>query len=455
MIKVAFWYDRPQEYTGGLNYMRNLLFALAQLEDKKIHPYIFFGKRVDAEVVRSFEGLATVVRTSVLDRKSLAWYFHKILFRFFGSLLMVHLAIRRHGISIVSHAEHVYGKSRPFRVISWIPDFQYLHLPELFPGLNKDAETKRMRTIAAHSDALILSSYAALDDYHRISDPANGVCVTVLQFVSQPSGALQSAIEPPTRTKIEAKYGFQGRFFFLPNQFWQHKNHAVVFAAVRVLKEQGIEILLLCTGNLRDYRMKDTSYVDGLQQFISDNDLNHNIKILGAIDYADVLFLMRNCVAVINPSRFEGWSSTVEEAKSMGKRLILSSISVHREQDPSGALFFEPDNEQALAQAMVTHWTSSIDAISTEDEQRAVKDLQQRTLAYAVGYSCVVSALSEKNAGGNELKEYSPVTLDHKDTSGKVELHKCSPLISNPHHGKASLAEDSLPNQASQPCPRN
>ena len=368
--------------------MRNLLFALAQLEDKKIQPYIFFGNRIDVEVVQSFEGLATVIRTSVLDRKSLAWYVHKTLFHFFGSLFMVNLAIRKHGISIISHAEHVYGKSRSFRVISWIPDFQYLHLPELFPGLNTELENKRIRTIAAH---------AALNDYYRIADPANEVSVTVLQFVSQPIGALQVANEPSTRARIETKYGFQGRFFFLPNQFWQHKNHIVVFAAVRALKEKGVEILLICTGNLRDYRLKDKSYVDGLHKFISHNNLNRNIKILGAIDYADVLFLMRNCVAVINPSRFEGWSSTVEEAKSMGKRLILSNIAVHREQDPSSALFFELDNEQELAQAMAMLWACLLDEISAEDEQRAAEDLQQRTIAYAEGYCRLVCALDPIN----------------------------------------------------------
>jgi glycosyltransferase involved in cell wall biosynthesis len=79
--------------------------------------------------------------------------------------------------------------------------------------------------------------------------------------------------------------------------------------------------------------MKDTTYVDGLLKFIEDKDLGRNNRILGLINYVDVLFLMRSCVAVLNPSRFEGWSSTVEEAKSMGKRLILSSIPVHREQD--------------------------------------------------------------------------------------------------------------------------
>jgi glycosyltransferase involved in cell wall biosynthesis len=401
LIKVAFWYDRPQEYTGGLNYLRNLLFALSRLDKKMIKPYIFFGTWVDDEIVRPFESLATVVRTSILDRKSPAWFLHQILFRFFGSLLIIRIAIQRHGISIISHAHRVYGKSRSFRIISWIPDFQYLHLPELFPSLDTAAETKRIRTIAATSDALILSSHAALSDFRRISDPTNTVSVTVLQFVSQPSSALQNAGELPTRTKIEAKYDFQGRYFFLPNQFWQHKNHIVAFRAVKILKEQGIDALLICSGNLRDYRMKDTytSYVDGLQQFARDNHLNHSIIILGMIDYADVLSLMRHCVAVINPSRFEGWSSTVEEAKSMGKRLILSSIPVHREQDPSGALFFDPDDAEALAQAMATLWTSPTDAISAEDEQRAAEDLEQRTLAYAAGYSCVVSGLCGANGG--------------------------------------------------------
>ena len=415
MTKVAFWYDRPQEYTGGLNYMRNLLFALSQLEEKKIQPYIFFGKRVDDDVARPFEALATVVRTSVLDRKSLAWFLHQILRRFFGSLLMVHVAIRRHGISIVSHPEHVFGNARPFRVISWIPDFQYLHLPELFPGLDTAAETERMRKIAAQTDALVLSSYAAREDYRRIADTTNPVSVTVLQFVSQPSGALQNAAAPLTRAGIEAKYGFQGRYFFLPNQFWQHKNHTVAFAAVKALKQQGIEVLLLCTGNLRDYRLKDTTYVNELKRFIADNDLGHNIRILGAIDYAEVLFLMRHCVAVLNPSRFEGWSSTVEEAKSMGKSLILSSIAVHREQDPPGALFFEPDDEHALAQAMATHWSTLSDAISAQDEQRAAKELRQRTIDYAEGYSRLVQSLESQVLGSTGRAEISPALRRHRN----------------------------------------
>ncbi len=36
--------------------------------------------------------------------------------------------------------------------------------------------------------------------------------------------------------------------------------------------------------------------------------------------------------ALINPSQFEGWSTTVEEAKSLGVKMLLSDLEVHKEQ---------------------------------------------------------------------------------------------------------------------------
>src|SRR6202012_4558704 len=62
--------------------------------------------------------------------------------------------------------------------------------------------------------------------------------------------------------------------------------------------------------------------------------------------------LMHHATAFLNPSRFEGWSTSVEEAKSMGKQIVLSDIPVHREQAPERGYFFPPDAPQALADAM-------------------------------------------------------------------------------------------------------
>jgi glycosyltransferase involved in cell wall biosynthesis len=418
LIRVAFWYDRPAEYSGGLNYLRNLLYALSCVEGCRIKPYIFFGKSVSDDLVRPFERLATVVRTSVLDRKSLAWFAHKILHRIFGSLLMVQLAIRPFGISIVSHAAIVFGRRRPFRIISWIPDFQYMHLPELFPA-GVDKNTDHELNIAAHTDVLILSSFAALADFQRIAAHKVTTSIVVLQFVSQPSVAGNDSGSLTAESILE-KYDIRGPYFFLPNQFWKHKNHAVVFAAVDALKAKGLHVVVVCTGNLRDYRIRDSQYADGLMRFIEERQLGENIKILGQIDHSDVLCLMQHSISVINPSRFEGWSSTVEEARSMGQRLILSSIPVHLEQNPDGASYFNPDDHLALADAMADHWVDGRSGVCEKQRSRAVVELHRRTVSYGRAYARLVAAL---DAGLLEKRVYeTPSDLPDDRSTPEVSI---------------------------------
>src|ERR1019366_2931245 len=192
------------------------------------------------------------------------------------------------------------------------------------------------------------------------------------------------------RSRLRERYGVTGRFFYLPNQFWRHKNHIVVFEAVRLAKGQGIGITLVCTGNLKDYRSGDDSYANEVARFIAANRLEGNVSILGSIDYADVLQLMDDCIAVINPSRFEGWSSTVEEAKSLGKRLILSDIPVHREQAPTRATYFRLDDVTELARILIENWKNPVDADMNGDRRRAREALEHRTLEFARGYTKVI-----------------------------------------------------------------
>ena len=53
--------------------------------------------------------------------------------------------------------------------------------------------------------------------------------------------------------------------------------------------------------------------------------------------------------AVINPSKFEGRSSTVEQAKSLGKIIILSNLKIHKEQNPPMGMYFDEDDHQKLS----------------------------------------------------------------------------------------------------------
>jgi hypothetical protein len=51
----------------------------------------------------------------------------------------------------------------------------------------------------------------------------------------------------------------------------------------------------------------------------------------------------------VQPSKSEGWSTVVEDARGLGKRILLSDIDVHREQDPPRAGYFRPDDAKELA----------------------------------------------------------------------------------------------------------
>ena len=65
-----------------------------------------------------------------------------------------------------------------------------------------------------------------------------------------------------------------------------------------------------------------------------------------------VTALMLSSTALLNPSRYEGWSTTVEEARSLGTPLLLSDIPVHREQAGEAASYFDPQSANELAIAL-------------------------------------------------------------------------------------------------------
>ena len=144
--------------------------------------------------------------------------------------------------------------------------------------------------------------------------------------------------------ELRNKFCFKKQFFFIPNQFWEHKNHLFLFKVIKSLKNSNY--LFIFSGELSDYR--NQHHVRKILFFIKKNKLDNKILILNNIKYNEVISLMINSIAVINPSLYEGWSTTVEEAKIYMKRLIISNIDVHKEQVSRNSFFFDLDNPKSL-----------------------------------------------------------------------------------------------------------
>lgn len=348
MIRAGFIVNRTDSgWVGGANYIRNLIAAVRSVPDRRVDPVLIVPADMPEKNLAGFDGVE-VLRTPILERKSAPWLIGKALEKFVVKRnLPLEGFLKQNGIDIVSHSPRLGSHSR-FPNVMWIPDFQHRRRPDFFD----EAEIGRRNGANARNIAeahwLVFSSQDALNDMLDFM-PAGAAKSSVLRFVS---GIQSTSRGELGLAELEAKYGFSGPYFHLPNQYWAHKNHAAAIRAVALLKQQGLKVTVLSTGAPTDYR--HPRFFESIEKLINELDVADCYKVLGLIDYADMGPLMGHSAALINPSYFEGWSTTVEEAKAMGKAIILSNIPVHIEQNPARGVYFDPDRPEELAQAMRT-----------------------------------------------------------------------------------------------------
>jgi glycosyltransferase involved in cell wall biosynthesis len=368
-------------WMGGLNYHSNLLASIAALPDRRIETVLLVGPDDAAEAARRFPTDELVATRLVLPRG------HRRLMgmatqRVLGRNLALEWLARRHHIDVFTHMPPMGARS-PLKVISWIPDFQHVRLPDFFSPEDRKIRDRGHRAIVDQANTIVLSSHDALNDllarYQKAASRAR-----VLQFVS---GLGYGGAHCP-RAVLAAKYGLDRPWFHVPNQLWKHKNHQVVIDALGLLRREGLAPLVVSTGSTEDFR--HPGFLDEVNRHINAQGVSQDFRLLGLVPYSDVTALMHHAIAVINPSLFEGWSTTVEEAKSTGKRIILSDIPVHREQNPARATFFMPNDPTtlvvAIKQALADH-----DSASEEKEAIiAAGALPGRLRAFAETYQTIV-----------------------------------------------------------------
>ena len=248
---------------------------------------------------------------------------------------------------------HPYGPARadtPFRFASWIPDFQHKLLTSFFNDGDIKFRDNLFSSFARNSPIVVLSSRHAGADFKRLF-PEESHKSRILSFRVYPHPDYYDG--DPAQTQRE--YNLPDRFFFIGNQFWQHKNHMVVFNALRILRERSIYPVIVCSGGLFDYRRQE--FLDSVFQMIHKSGISSQVFILGFLPKKDQVQLLRRSLAVIQPSFFEGWSTVVEEARIFGKPAILSNIGVHLEQNPPGSQYFDPNSPEELADILADSWS--------------------------------------------------------------------------------------------------
>ena len=275
------------------------------------------------------------------------------------------------------------GLTQKFKLpsVGWFPDFQHVHLPGFFTRkdiLLRDLCVKRM---ARNCTLMVFSSAHARNCFQGLH-PAQAAKARILRFVAH----LPPAVMQADPAYVVPKYRLPEKFIYLPNQLWVHKDHLTAFTAVKLLAQQDRRISLVCSGNLSDagrpgHKDRRIPVYQG-QRPVRPHLMSWEWWIL-----TDVHALIRQACCVLNPSLYEGWSTTVEETKTIGKPMVLSDLEVHREQDPPATLYFEPKNAAMLAEMMAKAWDSYPAGPNREMEQRAAEQYAGRSRAFAQAFA--------------------------------------------------------------------
>jgi glycosyltransferase involved in cell wall biosynthesis len=343
-IRLGFIYLWDSSWLGGMYYAQNLLKALNSLPDEK-KPIVDVHCLSD----ETFLDLQNRTQYPYLEKFLVRRIFWKRVYRKILSLFSC--KIDDIDVININDQDDVvfpwFAGRNSQRFVMWKPDFQEKNLPEYFSKSEIRKRDREIREACLRNIPIVFSSTDSLCDFKKFyAEYCDSKAYVVHFAASLPDFSAVSIND------LRLKYGINKRYLFCANQFWKHKNHLFLFKSFKRALSAGLDVQLVCTGKLLDFRTPE--YINELMNYISTNHLQNDILILGMIDKLELFCLMKHSYAVIQPSLFEGWNTTVEDCKAMNKYIFLSDLNVHREQINKNVCFFNPRNEDDLVQKLLT-----------------------------------------------------------------------------------------------------
>jgi len=343
--RIGLYYTWNRSWIGGVYYAQNLLKALNLLDDE-IKPYI----DVYCLSKDSFEDLKKTTNYPYLDMNLIKLslvkkVYRELVYRICGEMAGASVDlfnIQKYDIMLYPYC---FG-SEADKIVWWKQDFQEKYYPELFSATELMKRDRAVRTVSKRGVPIVFSSYDSQNAFKKFYPDCNTKTFVVHFAVSHANFSNANIRE------IKNKYGVVGNYLLCANQFWKHKNHLYLFKAYHEALQKGLKLQLVCTGRMEDYR--NPGYIEELKKYINDNQLISNIVLCGLVATDELYCLMQNAYAIIQPSLFEGWNTTVEDCKALNKFIFLSDLPVHREQMSMNVCFFNPLDYLDLANKLLT-----------------------------------------------------------------------------------------------------
>ena len=137
-------------------------------------------------------------------------------------------------------------------------------------------------------------------------------------------------------------------YIFYPARFWPHKNHVVIVAALKILRERwGMRLRCVFSG-------ADEGNLDYVLRVAEDLGVRDQIEYVGTVSEEQVGELYRHAFALVYASAVGPDNLPPLEAMALSCPVLTADVPGAREQYGDAALFFSPTDERALAALLKT-----------------------------------------------------------------------------------------------------
>lgn len=238
---------------------------------------------------------------------------------------------------IVDAIDTLRQKGKNCAIVPLLHDMIPLH--DFFQHRQRDFPTNFIgdnQTVVAHSALIFANSDFTRDEILTFSTqgqlPPVPRVVTIRLVHECPEGAEPAEQLPPAAPYILAVGAATGR-----------KNLEAMFDAMLLLHGTGREVPTLCLAGA--FRKRTKQYLDD-PRF---DRIRERIVIRHNPNQTDLVALYRNAMALVIPSRMEGWGLPAGEALWLGTPAICSTANVFQEVCGELGLYFDPDRPDELA----------------------------------------------------------------------------------------------------------
>lgn len=394
-LRLAVMLEQALEVGGGFQQPLNDVLWLRDWAAKSGNEAVVYSPYPQTQrILKEFGIEARLLKFSVLDH---AFLFLKYCRPF--DLVQIGLKLKspferalvRDGIDVVhftsTSKRHLLLYQLPFVIT--IFDGCHRDAPE-FPEVRAFGEFERREILfglgSKKAVLVIVNAPELTDDLCRRygMERERAVCIP---FSPSTYVSTATARDEAADAAVLQKYGVEPGYLFYPAQFWAHKNHVTLLAALALLREQGhVERLVLC-GSDRGGR-------DKIDKVLAEHDLASQVAIIGFVDSAELGALYRGAAALVMPSYFGPTNLPPLEAWAVGTPVIYPDA--FRTQAGDAAILFDYDDPRSLADAIMN--------LRTEGTRERLRLAGERRLRH----------FGDETAAGREAFSLQMARLKHR-----------------------------------------